>query len=295
MMSGKMKKFISAGACVALLLTAVGVSALASDNILTDRMEADVSGGDAVITQEQTDAAEVIVAAGDEIAAEDADLPDADETVAEVPAEEPQTEIESGQAEAAVTPAEQTPTVGMINDPNVITAGEEGLHGMLIGEGTAVDADDETRREFDVIAMQIPKNIDFVMDPYNLCGKGLIWSDTYTFRNSGATTVSLKLSDIKCNAKDGIRVAGIDEATEDILNATDKVIRMQLRVDNGETVDITADGSEFEIVMAPGSTFSFNVGGELSRMPETSWMSGDVTISLVYDVQIEKPEEDTVE
>ncbi|MBR1931649.1 MAG: hypothetical protein IJ833_09300, partial [Lachnospiraceae bacterium] len=232
-----------------------------------------------------------VVSIVEETDAQDVAVAEENQEPADEVAQQEVPQQEAVQQDAAQEQSEQAVVMGTTVAPDVVTGGAEGIHGVLNGEGIALQVEDDTRREFDVIAMQIPKNIDFVMDPYNLCEKGYVWSDTYVFRNSGETTVKLSLSDIKCTTKDGIKVAGVDASAEDILQDTQKTVRLRLRLDNGDVVNATVTGSKYDIVMAPGSAFSFSVEGDMSLTPESPWMSGDVSISMIYDVQIEEAEE----
>ncbi len=159
----------------------------------------------------------------------------------------------------------------------------ESVTGSITGESLVVEPEE---KEVHTIAVQIPKNLNFVMDPYNLCEKGTVWSESRAFRNNGETAVRLTLEDVKCILNSGITVAESDAREEDIVDSSDKVLLLQLIMGNGDVLDITTEGSEFEVILNPGEELSISVGGVLSREPQESWQSGDVSIEMTYDIQI---------
>ncbi len=51
-------------------------------------------------------------------------------------------------------------------------------------------------------------------------------------------------------------------------------------------LDITEEGCDYETVLAPEEELSISLGGILSMMSEEYWEAGDVSLKMVYNVQI---------
>lgn len=162
--------------------------------------------------------------------------------------------------------------------------GEESISGEIKGESVVV----EPEKNKVAIAVQVPKNLDFVMDPWNLCKKGYIWSEEYAFRNNGLTAVSLELENVRCVLQSGIGVAGAEESESAILDSEERVIRLQLILGNGDVLNVTDEGSSYEVVLAPGEALTLSVGGCLSQKNTVFWQSGDVSLEMLYNIKIAK-------
>ena len=164
--------------------------------------------------------------------------------------------------------------------------GTDSINGSLEGNSLVVQPEEEVKEENKVIAIRVPKNLNFVLDPWNLCGRGMVWSESYSFRNNGETAVRLSLENIKCVLKSGAIAAGAEDNEETIMNSTEKLIRMELYLGNGDVLNVTEGGCGYEAVLAPGEELTFYVGGCISRNSANSWQSGDVSLKMMYNVQI---------
>ncbi len=193
-----------------------------------------------------------------------------------------QTDIQEGIADVSGGDAEPVAPVEIPkeNGGNDLT-GTDSINGSLEGDSVVVEPE-----EVKVIAISVPKNLDFVLDPWNLCERGIVWSEGYSFRNNGETAVMLSLEDIKCVLKSGVVAAGAGDSEETILNSSEKLIRMELYLGNGDVVNVTEEGCGYEAVLAPGEELTFYVGGCISQNPEEPWQSGDVSLKMMYNVQI---------
>lgn len=166
----------------------------------------------------------------------------------------------------------------------------------VIGEGTFVDygewsvsgndRSDMGRR--DIVSFQIPQNLDFFMDPYGLINGTQIHSQTYRFCNTGDSTVRLTLTDIVCEAAEGVSSAPAGTEAEDVKASGEKVICLQLCFENGNVITVTQDSGRYDMVLAPGEGIDFYIDGFMSIEPEQNWQNGDVGISMVYSVDIEE-------
>lgn len=214
-----------------------------------------------------------------------------------------QTDIQEGIADVSGGDAEPVAPVGIPkeNNGNDLTeaigneqteasendlTGTDSINGSLEGDSLVVEPE-----EVKVIAVRVPKNLNFILDPWNLCERGMVWSEGYSFRNNGETAVILSLEDIKCVLKPGVVVAGVEDNEESILNSSEKLIRMELYLGNGDVLNVTEAGCNYEAVLDPGEELTFYVGGCISQKPENPWQSGDVSLKMMYNVQI--ADEDT--
>ena len=120
------------------------------------------------------------------------------------------------------------------------------------------------------------------MDPLGICERGPIWSEPYAFVNSGEIPIVLSLNDIKCVAREGVSLVQADMDVTSLHESLEKLIRIQMDIDDGETIVMTDTGSHYEVILEPGQQMTFSISGDMSLQPMQSWMSGDVSISIVY-------------
>ncbi|MCM1568345.1 MAG: hypothetical protein NC081_02730 [Roseburia sp.] len=163
----------------------------------------------------------------------------------------------------------------------------------VVGEGTCVDywegsisGNDAIRtRQQDVVSLQVPQNLDFLMDPYGMINDTQIHSDRYCFRNTGDTAVRLSLTNIVCELAQGVAVAPAEISEEDIRESEDKLIRLQLYFEDGSFITVSQDPGVYELVLEAGESAEFSIGGCMSVGAKDVWEDGDAGISMIYDVK----------
>lgn len=133
-----------------------------------------------------------------------------------------------------------------------------------------------------VLSFQVPEDLNFIMDPLEICGRGQIFSKEFLFSNLGNEKIRIELSAIECTMAENVRIA--DEG-EDIAQLTEKVFWLQLLMETGEVITVSEEAVGYELVLNPGQNFTFCIIGNMSVNPEIPWQAQDVSISLVYSVE----------
>lgn len=183
---------------------------------------------------------------------------------------------------------------------------EDGLPGMAVQAGqlesssgsTDEDAPDVSPSEAgeeekaDVNRLQIPQSLHIVVDPWEIDGKGQIYSEQYVIRNTGENTGLLILSDMACrpSKKNGVAVKSDKKS---IHEGKEKAVYMEVVLGDSERITLSQEGSEYRTEMEPGDELSLCFEGELNENASGSWKDGDMAVSILYSwEEIEKaPEE----
>lgn len=198
----------------------------------------------------------------------------------DITGEEEATETTIEETPRAVVEEGNTPTAGMTAE---VAATEGKTDTSLAGESAVAAA---AKEQLKILAIQVPQNLNFVMDPYNICEQGLVWSQDYAFCNNGETAVKLELGNVQCDVKDDVILAGKGVSDEDVINSTVKMISLKLVMDNGDELAITEEESCYEVILNPGEEIHFSVRGSISNLPDNSWQADDVSFSIVYQASI---------
>lgn len=143
-----------------------------------------------------------------------------------------------------------------------------------------------------IITLRVPRNLNFVIDPWEINGKGSIWSQEYVFSNNGKAPVELKMRDIKCSAREGIFCAGSQVSPEEVIGASGKAVQMKLELSNGEVIYVTEDGGSYETIVDAGESFTLTVIGIISDEAKEQWQDGDLSLSLSYAARVCEPKEE---
>ncbi len=143
-----------------------------------------------------------------------------------------------------------------------------------------------------IITLRVPRNLNFVIDPWEINGKGSIWSQEYVFSNNGKAPVELKMRDIKCSAREGIFCAGAQVSPEEVIGASGKAVQMKLELSNGDVIYVTEDGGSYETIVDAGESFTLTVIGIISDEAKEQWQDGDLSLSLSYAARVCKPKEE---
>jgi hypothetical protein len=154
-----------------------------------------------------------------------------------------------------------------------------------------------------IISVKVPENLNFHIDPYNLAGRGQIYSDAKTIRNNGDTDIRITFTDFDVrfsNEED------FDPLTEPFDMPFDEAQRynrkaIYITLDFGrsdmEPVVITGwDGEQPSVILSAEEVDSANsfvnltLGGNLNPGPLNYWKNGDVSISIDYHIDVITPE-----
>jgi hypothetical protein len=193
-------------------------------------------------------------------------------------------------------------TSGSAVDINALTEGKnENI--FADSEDTTSDSDirestTESALEYDtgLLDVVLPVTVSMTIDPYEINGRGQIFSDTYKFENLGNTDVKLTFTDMKVtfpNEKDFEALAQpFDIESKSDLKAIYMV--MNFGRDDIPPVVLTDEEREGQIsIPMPSSKtdtddnsfFSISFSGNLNENPALCWRNGDVKINIQYNIE----------
>ena len=139
----------------------------------------------------------------------------------------------------------------------------------------------ETRELSEIENLQIPQKFEVVIDPWEMDGKGQIYSEQYVIQNKGEKAGILTLSCLICNHQGQDRVivktdkAGIHDNKE-------KSLYMEMVFGNGERIVLSEENSEYQVELRPGEELFLCFTGEMNEYAEEGWKNGDVNVGIRY-------------
>ncbi|HBN55432.1 MAG TPA: hypothetical protein DD414_01535 [Lachnospiraceae bacterium] len=128
--------------------------------------------------------------------------------------------------------------------------------------------------------LQIPEKLKVVLDPWEIDGKGQIYSEPFIVKNTGDVPGVLMLSFVcRINEDDDVSVR---ETREEFRDSEKKLICMRIVPENGEEAVFTNEGAQCQAKLEPGETLSLQFEGEMNESAEEPWEDGDVEIEGMY-------------
>ena len=149
------------------------------------------------------------------------------------------------------------------------------------GDVSGNHAADLTDAAEGILQLQVPENIDFVIDPWGIAGRGQIYSGEYRIRNCGTEEGVLYLSDMVCIVKDDADVL-VAEDEQTAVFGEKKSICIEMVFDNGETLVLSREGQEYSVRLAPGEEITFWISGAVGTGRMENWKNNDVMIKMTY-------------
>lgn len=156
----------------------------------------------------------------------------------------------------------------------------------------------------DVLTVIVPSKLDFTIDPFEVSGKGQIYSDVFLIQNYSNEDVAVRLENIKyifANDDDFLSLDAPPDIPFGLAHNSDlKEIYMVLHYENrdwenflitakerSETADIILRAAEYDsegkfVALNEESTLSFSFSGMVNHMPAKQWENKDVTVSIEY-------------
>lgn len=152
----------------------------------------------------------------------------------------------------------------------------------------------------EVLNVAVPLTVSIVIDPFEISGKGQIYSDLYEITNFGDADVLLTFTDIQVTFADDTNFEALAKPFDDRTDSDLKSIYLLLNFgrDNITPVAITDPAREDDITIplagnqadANGNSFlSFYFSGNVNHLPEVGWKDGDVKISISYKLEVIPP------
>ena len=163
---------------------------------------------------------------------------------------------------------------------------------------TAVNKDEENKEivkpeDTGLRQLQIPQKLEVVIDPWEMDGRSQIYSEQYVIRNDGKEPGILTLSNLACRVSEQSR-AIVTTNRSGLHDGDEKLIYMQMKFGNGDQIDLSEDGSSYQVELQPEEELSVCFEGEVNENASESWQDGDVTVTVVYSWDV-KPALDDVD
>lgn len=129
--------------------------------------------------------------------------------------------------------------------------------------------------------LSVPSNLDFVIDPWGIGGKGQIYSTKFVIRNEGESSGILYLHDIFGYQDE--KMAVFVNGKEEIYGTDSRNVYLKMVFSTGEEVVITEACSELEISMEAGQEIVFWLDGNVNEKTTDSWADVVVHVSMKYN------------
>lgn len=131
-----------------------------------------------------------------------------------------------------------------------------------------------------VIHLQIPQKMGVVIDPWELEGKGQIYSEQYTIQNMGETKGILTLS-FTCRAVEEGEVT-VKANGEKLHEDENKSIYIEMVFGDGNRIILSPEGSKYQTELQPGEELIVWFSGEVNENACEQWRDGDIFIEGRY-------------
>lgn len=142
----------------------------------------------------------------------------------------------------------------------------------------------------DVSHLQIPQKLQVVVDPWEMDGKGQIYSKKYVIKNTGKTEGTLTLSDLTCRTGENSGVV-VKDHPQGLHEDQEKTVYMEMLFGDAEKTDrvvLSKKKSVYKVKLKPGEKLPFFFSGEVNETASESWKDGDLDVTVTYSW---KPEE----
>ncbi len=143
-----------------------------------------------------------------------------------------------------------------------------------------------------VLNVLVPVDIDFTIDPFELSGRGQVYSEPVEFVNYGDTNVTLSLADLTVTFADGGDFEAVPAPFGDEYVSDKKAICIILNVEAGSSASVPITGEDYGPVEFELGAYgsgernwcTLSVSGAANPYPAEKWEHGDVKISLTYQM-----------
>lgn len=147
-------------------------------------------------------------------------------------------------------------------------------------ESQAEDAAQEDMPESGLCSLQIPQKMGVVIDPWEIDGKGQIYSEQYTIQNTGEETGILTLS-FQCRKGEN-STAIIRTDKMGLHDDENKSIYIEVAFGETERKVLGEEGLEYRAELEPGEALEVSFMGEVNENASEGWGNGDVEIEGIY-------------
>lgn len=135
-----------------------------------------------------------------------------------------------------------------------------------------------------VCRVSLPTEFPFVIDPYEIAGRGTVYSEPFPITNSGTEPVRVQVTAACYAVSPDVRFLEAPADREGSL--PDKEIQLILRGGNGPEAILLPDSREtLSFDLAPGETTALELTGSANLPAEIYWQEGEVRVSMRFHLE----------
>lgn len=134
--------------------------------------------------------------------------------------------------------------------------------------------------ESEIANLQIPQRLAVVLDPWEMDGKGQIYSEEYVIQNMGKMPGILTLS-FACKPGESGNTF-IKTESGGLHEDENKSLYIKIIFGNGEELCLSEEGAEYQTELGAGEELVICFDGELNENASEPWENGDVVIEGIY-------------
>lgn len=135
-----------------------------------------------------------------------------------------------------------------------------------------------------IISLWIPQKLEVIIDPWELDGKGQIYSEQYAIQNVGDVAGILTLAFL-CRTQENSGVI-VRQEKEGLHDDENKAIYIELKFGDGNKIILSQEKSEYQVELKPGEEVSFYFMGEVNENVPEQWRDDNIVIEGSYSWNI---------
>lgn len=133
----------------------------------------------------------------------------------------------------------------------------------------------------EVISIQVPENLNFVIDPWNLSGLGQIYSQHFVIRNNSNIPCTVQLDDIRCYSEQENGAIIVEDVAEVYAEETPNVY-LEMVFQTGKKLVLSPKEKEYTVNLEPDSEIEFWFIGKVNEKTKENWENKKVLVTLKY-------------
>ena len=162
----------------------------------------------------------------------------------------------------------------------------------VYGIFASVDDPEAAPESGEIFNVAMPLSLDFTIDPYELAGRGPVYSDGHMLENLGDHDVILAFVDIEVIFREGADIIPLPQPFDGPDDTEEKEIYLLLDFGRPDVqpLVLTAPPDEMPRIFlsATDDDFSFcilMISGDVTPYPTKEWMSSDVKIRITFIIE----------
>jgi len=135
--------------------------------------------------------------------------------------------------------------------------------------------------------LQMPQKLEVMIDPWEVDGKGQIYSERYMIQNTSEDVGVLTLSNLTCRPREGSGVS-VRTDRDGIHEDERKSIYIEMLFGTGERIVLSEEEAEYKTELKPGEKVTLEFTGEVNEHVSGKWDNRDVAVGVVYSWKLKE-------